>query len=487
MSTTNNLSPIEEKKQQDSGTKTTAKPLDVIKYAFKTFLYVFFYILVGSFALYTCKIAQAGVLPLEVPFPTTNNEPIDINFNVIKKYDYMGFGWLFGQKPSEIMSMKVNFDTNLKFKDSLLGKLNAYKTDPNKANFFGLYASDVLNNVMITNNWITTYIYDFMNAYFSESVILLLWPYVSLFYYMGLFFANWIVGIFYTITNLGDFFKQPNQQGNEMKWKQPTTYLQVTRIIALFCYCLFYLFIGNWFVPILTTMYSIFAPLLISGKIKETNNKMSWSKLFFDIFKYKSQLVMFIFTYMMISGSTEALGEIYTTAIVIATLIGLFAIHLFNQYIPVENKDFTPGLALYDAFIQNPSVINPDFDYSENMNPGIEMSNVYGNKVSNYLDEVTNPIQNPLTQGIKTQGTNALTQGTNAFTQGTNALAQGTNALTQGTNAFTQGTNVLTQGTNASVTPNQNIEQVVNEAPTEGTVQLGGRSKTVIKKRNSKY
>ena len=73
------------------------------------------FVLVGSIGLYTCKVAQANVLPDNISFQPFGNkikdvEEIPININVVKVYGLNGLGMFLGQKPKKVESTKIVFN-----------------------------------------------------------------------------------------------------------------------------------------------------------------------------------------------------------------------------------------------------------------------------------------------------------------------------------------------------------------------------------------
>jgi hypothetical protein len=126
-------------------------------------------------------------------------------------------------------------------------------------------------------------------------------------------------------------------------WKEPESYLQLWRLFCLFLYS--FLFFPIVFLsPLFTILYTTFSPLLISGKIQNTQAKYTFGDFLIDTFLYKSQLFIILLTYSLFATTYSTLGLSSTIGCVFGILIVFFFFHLYNQYIPKNDPNVTPGL-----------------------------------------------------------------------------------------------------------------------------------------------
>jgi len=351
---TSETSAIDDKKKENE-TGTTESPnygsfaSQLISY---TITIIVLFGVIGSVGLYTCKVAQANVLPTDMdyyPFGEQNPdiETIPININVVKEYGYSGFGGLLGETP-KVFSTKIDFDTSNILKDydnGLIGLMNKWKYEPKKANFFGLYIRDVIFNIIATNNSIIDKIYNLFNENMSESVILLLYPIFFFVFSILMVFVNMALTFFYQIKCVGDFFLNKNVKGNKVEWTEPFTYLQPFRLICLGVYAFFLFFLMVFLLPLFFILpYTIFSPLTISAKIQNTNESYNFMNFIKDVFLYKSQLFMILLTYGLFTTSLKTLGSNALIGCIIGVLVVFFSFHLYNQYIPSNDANVTPGL-----------------------------------------------------------------------------------------------------------------------------------------------
>jgi hypothetical protein len=307
---------------------------------------------IGSVGLYTCKIAQANVLPTDMDYYPFGDEikevdQIHINTNVVKEYGYGGFGWLFGENPVQF-STKIEFDFNnisKNYDNGLIGMMNKWKNDPKKANFFGFYIRDVIFNIIAANNSLIDKIYNTFNENISESMILLLYPMFFFIFSILMVFVNMALTFFYQIKCAKDFFMGKNEKGNKVEWFEPFTYFQPFRLICLGLYAFFLFFPIVFLLPILIVIYTIFSPLFISGNIQNTKTPFGFAHFLRDVLLYKSQLFIIIMTYGLLTISQKTLGTNALIGCIIGILIVFFSFHLYNQYIPKNDSNLTPGLA----------------------------------------------------------------------------------------------------------------------------------------------
>jgi hypothetical protein len=348
-----NTNAIDNKKKENQ-TGTTRPSPNYNDFAYQLFLntirIIFVYGIIGSIGLYTCKVAQANILPNNVDyFPFSDEikkvEQIPINVNVIKEYGFFGLGWIFGQSP-KTFSTKIEFDPSEIFKsyeNGLIGMLNSFKTNPNRSNFFPLYIRDVLVNIIAINNYIIDKTYSVFNQFLPESIILLLYPLFLLFFMVFMLFVNMGLSFFYQLKCVGDFFMKKEIKDNKVVWKDPDSYFQLWRLFCLFLYSFFF-FPVVFLLPLFIFLYTTFSPLFNSGKIQNTQEKYSFSDFLIDTFLYKSQLFIILLTITLFTTTYSTLGPNATVGCVFGILIVFFIFHLYNQYIPKNDTNVTPGL-----------------------------------------------------------------------------------------------------------------------------------------------
>lgn len=307
--------------------------------------------IVGSIGLYTCKVAQANVLPDSmdfIPFGKKEKsvEEIPININIVKQYGMYGLGWLLGEAP-KVSSTKIDFDinqVNKSYAEGLIGVLNALKNDPEKSSYFGLYLRDVILNTIANNNLFINKLFGALNQYLPESVILILTPFIYSFLFIVVYLVNVGLCFFYQIKYWEDFFMDKGTKNNNVSWYKPFTYLRPVRGFAFFLYCLFLFFPFMFILPFIVMIYTYLSPILISGKTERTNQDFGFFDFVKNVFLYKNQFFLFLMTLVLVSQTATSLGTNALIGCIVGILLVVFVFHLFGSTNVDDDPNLTPGL-----------------------------------------------------------------------------------------------------------------------------------------------
>ena len=310
------------------------------------------FVLVGSIGLFLCKIAQSNVLPDDINFypfgeKIKDVEQIPININIVKVYGLMGLGLFLGQKPEKEESTKIVFNSkevDESYNKGIIGFLNSLKTSPDRSSYLGLYLNNIITTIIANNNWIINKLFGFLNQYLPESFIIILFPMIAVILLIIMFFINMILCFFYQLTNWSAFFQDKDLKNNKVGWKEPFTYFRPWRAFVLFLYCIFLFFPVVSCLPFLTTFYSIFSPLGINANLFNTKINYGFGSFIKDVILYKSQLYLILLTFGLLTQSSLYLGTNGVIGCIIGILIVFFCFHLYNQFIPKDEKYETEGL-----------------------------------------------------------------------------------------------------------------------------------------------
>ena len=304
------------------------------------------FMLFGSIGLFTCKVAQSNILPDNVklaPFTNTmrNVEEIDINMNIIKEYGLKGLGWLLFQDPISVYSQKTQFSNEDAIKGyykGILGKINSYKDLGN----YWLYFTNVLNSMIATNNYLTTYFYQGLNSFCSEWMIIIIYTLLFPFIYLFMFFYNFWLTIWFHITHIGDLFKK--QTDKEWEKDDDVSYFRPFKIFWMIVLA-FFIGIPIFIIWIFSTIYSIFSPLFSEYKIKGEQGTKNFMSFFVNTIKYKKQLLMILLSFFLLQQTNTSLGSNYTASALIAIIVAAF-MGFYKEVVP-DSSVFTTGLTSY--------------------------------------------------------------------------------------------------------------------------------------------
>ena len=307
------------------------------------------FLLLGSIGLYTCKVAQANILPDNMEYVPLGNklsqiEQIPINANIIKEYGIGGLGWLIGEKPKKIWSTKIIFDKDQFSETSIISFLKSFQTKPKTASFLGLYVSNVILSIISINNLFINKIYSIANEFLPESIIILLFPFVFVLLFVSFFLLNIGLCFFFQVKYWNDFFMDKNVKDNIVNWREPFTYLRPWRAFLLFLYFIFLFFPFALMSPFVLILFSFLAPLFCVGENQTTKQPYNFATFIKDVLLYKSQLFLIILSLGLIMDSNKYLGSNSLIGCVVGILIVFFGLHLYNQYIPKDDTNISPGL-----------------------------------------------------------------------------------------------------------------------------------------------
>jgi hypothetical protein len=310
----------------------------------KRVLYILSSILVvGSVGLYMCKIAQANLMPFNIeasPYDKRklNVEPIEINF--------FNKGGIFDE-PS---SVKVMFDTDKvmnEYDKGILGYINSFKTSPKKAGPILLYVRDVLLNIISTDNLILSKIFNVLNTYINENILLLAFPSLFMVFLIILFVMNVILTIVFQLYYISDVFRTPSISGSEVTWGDVWLLFNPFGWLKFFI-VFFFGGILTVFSPIFTTFYTILAPLMISGKVSNTGEKINFLTFVLSLIKFKLELIMAIISIYMIIDAYKIIGVSSTIPFVVGAFLTILGVHFLNKKLFSADPNLTPGLASYE-------------------------------------------------------------------------------------------------------------------------------------------
>ena len=342
MSTTEDTSAIDEKKAGDLGTSTTSP--DFIGFISNYISSILFTIgisifIVGGLGLYTTKVAQANILPDNIedaPFTVMDRivKDIPIDMNIMRP------SILTDNKST--LSQKAIFDSQEyldSFNKSFLCKLKK-SADPNAGLFANapLYFSFVYDN-LVAKNFLAINTIFFYISYLPESVIMLLYGLFGTFLWIGLYFFNICISIFYHILNIPQLFRTVSET-NDKKW-ETMEHISFFRIMKLILFFFLWLPVGTlsaFIVPLFFTLYGLICPLYATYKFKQSNQKLNIFDFIKDTFAYKKFFFFILATISLFTNGIQFLGINSIIGLIIAVIFAYF-IGLYSNDMPEAGKD----------------------------------------------------------------------------------------------------------------------------------------------------
>lgn len=392
MSTTEDTSAIDEKKAEESGTSTTSPDfkgfitnyLSSIIFTIGIFIFI-----IGGLGLYTTKVAQSNILPDNIELaPYTvfdriiekvGNKDFTVDINVMRSS--------FFSDNKDTLSQKAIFNSQEyldSFNKSFLCSLKN-SANPNAGLFANapLYFSFVYDN-LVAKNFLAINTIFFYLSYLPESAIMFLYGIFGIFIWIGLYFFNVCISIFYHIINIPQLFRTESQNDNK-KWEasEHTSFLRFMKLILFFFLWIPVGALSAFVMPIFFTLYGLIAPLFATYKLKNIESKQNkyFNIIDFikDTFAYKKFFFFILATLSLFSNGIKYLGNNAIIGIIVAVIFAYF-------------------MGLYTNEIPEPGVDGFSFKIRQNMKQATVASKNYNNIVEICKNI---PIEDPEMQKIE--------------------------------------------------------------------------------------
>ena len=352
-SNTLNTSAIDEKKDKDK--KQVTNPLlDYFLGILYQIVIMCIIIIFGSLFLHVCKVSQSNILPTCLAYePYTNIKspiieiPIEINIVKLK--------WLSSEGAS---STKIKFPLTENFK--IINKTLDFLKDMihgQNTNIYKLYIATTLQELISNNFNIINNVYNFINSFLPETLIIAFSPYMSFF----VFFLTGIINVLYLIFlwfyNIHLLFSikkplNPIEKSQYYDWYNGNMWGLFTWYWSIFYICIFsfiFFIVGIFIIPItsfLINLFCIIFPLLMVSKY--INNKSyGILEIIKNNIKFKMSILMILITLFIILKTYTNFDIVPTIFSIIAFCILLVFTNIFVQYTPKPIDYSTQGLGDY--------------------------------------------------------------------------------------------------------------------------------------------
>jgi hypothetical protein len=341
MSTNNDTSLIDKIKNENQGNKSNNKS---IYYKIKNFIIsvlsliviLVIYCIFGGFIMYACKIGQSNILPTELNcLPYGGNEP---NIQPIQTN-------IFLTNTDPQLSEKLSFPYNkYNSKNSIIDFLRLYKDSPN-TNKITNYFISILFHLLSFNYSSLNFYFNFINN-MPEVLIILLGPFISLFYFTFIFILDHIYLIYLWFTQMYWFFKKNVSVSSDtkVKWSditflQPTEYGISILLVIIFLFLFWIYLTGIPFISVVLLTWCIFS--ILGYKSVLNNKETNVFGIIKELFKHFKVTITTIISIFVIISSFSNLGTIpgiFCLIVVSLIYFGTLSINLFK---PVNDEYFT--------------------------------------------------------------------------------------------------------------------------------------------------
>lgn len=352
-------SAIDEKK--NTSKKPTKSLLNGVQSICSSMIRLGVLIIVGSLGLYTCKVAQANLLPNCLAFaPYTDVTPpiktTSCDINIVKT-----------DKGNWSTKLEFPLEDNFKIINNTLGFLKNMKNGPN-SNVYKLWIATTLQEVISCNFNIITTVYNFLNSSLPETLIIFLGPLISFALFFITAFVNTIYLIILWFYNIYLFFSEKTETGNSTKWKDGDMWGILTWYWSVFYIIIFVLLFGlglSFFITPLSLVIPIFCmffPLFMKSKTTETGKSYGMIDTLKNVLKFKMGIIMILAALFIVLSINNNFTSYAAFVAVVLCIILYFFSGIFYQYTPKAGDHSTFGLGTYE---QAEKVCMPVIDVHE--------------------------------------------------------------------------------------------------------------------------
>lgn len=330
--------------------------------------FILLLVLSGSFMLYYCRVAQSNILPTcsnKVPYTYTQvkleeletngkvNTDALIDMNIVKNTAFGNLSTkLYFSFENNTMQDRVPFRPLF---DMIYGRF---------ANQFTRYIATTIQGCLFLNLTILNTALNFINSICSETVIIFIMPMVMSFGGAPLLIFNCVYLAIMFLYNIL-LFKDRALRGDELRSHNPgitfpnkveTDWISqplfsiwglVITWLSFITYLIYFFIFFGWAVTILigaaVAIYSVVLPLTVKANLVEkigdqyikTEKYYSVINTFLDVLKYKLNIIMYIISFMVVTGATSAYS-VYTGFCVIIGCILLYHFStIYERYVPL--------------------------------------------------------------------------------------------------------------------------------------------------------
>jgi hypothetical protein len=328
MSTTEDTSAIDEKKAEDSGVTPDFKGFMTNYLTSIVFTIGIGIFVIGGLGLYTTKVAQSNILPDDInlaPYTVIDRvvKEMPVDINIMKPS--------FFADSKDCMSQKVIFNSKEyldSFNKSFLCSIKN-SADPNAGLFANapLYFSNVYDNIVAKNFFAINTIFFYL-SYLPESIIMLLYGIFGIFLWMGLYFFNVCISIFYHFLNIPQLFRTTSDK-NDKHWEttENVSFLRFMKLVLFFFIWIPLGLMSTFVMPIFFTIYGLISPLFATYDSKQGSKQSKTYGMFDfikDTFAYKQFFFFILATLSLFSNGIKYLGSNSIIGILIAVIFAYF-------------------------------------------------------------------------------------------------------------------------------------------------------------------
>jgi hypothetical protein len=269
---------------------------------------------------------------------------------------------------------------------------------------------NIIYQTLSTSLWGVNSLFSLLGNYLSESIILILFSFFSATFVILFFIIVLFLTVFYSIVNFLKIYDSripgikpdtENKKNTKTEENKETMFkFDFSNFSKIFTYpnlfLLFMIFSGIFFIigiSIFNFFYIIYIFLSNTGtiftkdKTQDNPQKFNFIDLCKSTFKYKSQVIMLLFSYKLYNDVITNLGDTYVWSFFIALLLFLIFTNVFSSYTynPVNDTNLTSGFSNQEKLPE--STLPQNLKTSETTSPETTSTDTTQEKTSDTIQE----------------------------------------------------------------------------------------------------
>jgi hypothetical protein len=321
----------------------------------KTFIYslikkifhVFIYIILAAMVLYSCKVAQSGLIPSD-----TGCKPYEGNDPTIKQVKANIFETLYSDpQMSEKLTIPYEKDNT---KNTIIDLIRGVKEKSNVSSITTYFVS-IFESVIAFNYSALEIFYNILNK-FPEFLTLILGPFLLVFYGFILFIIDHLYFLITWFTQMKWLFKKNlnDTKSGSPEWENISLEFDAFGFGMSVLIAILFVILGFILIPLLMTIGSIailaYCVFSIVGYNSYLDGKPSGiTTIIKGVFSNYKIYISILLSLIVISTAYSVLGSGAGMGAIITVILMYFGIIAINLYNPIPEKNLTVAVPIVEA------------------------------------------------------------------------------------------------------------------------------------------
>ena len=339
---------IDAAKNTETSTSTYFQNIKSFIYSLiKKIFHVFIYIILAAMVLYSCKVAQSGIIPSD-----TGCKPYESNDPTIKPVKTNIFETLYSDpQMSEKLTIPYEKDNT---KNTIVDLIRGIKEKSNVSSITTYFIS-IFESVIAFNYSAFEIFYNILNK-FPEFLILILGPFLLVFYAFIVFIIDHLYFLITWFTQMKWLFKKNlnDTKSGSPEWENISLEYDAFGFGMSVGIAILFAILGFLLLPLLMPfgslailVYCIFSIVGYNGYLDGKPSGIS--SVIKGVFSNYKVYISILLSLIVISTAYSILGSAAGIGAIITVILMYFGIIAINIYNPIPEKNLTVAVPIVEA------------------------------------------------------------------------------------------------------------------------------------------